>query len=110
MKIASEHRGGTLRIAFEGRGALDAANAEAIKVEALSRVGSASEFVVDLGGVEFVDSAGVGVFVALFKAARRNGGRARFCRLAPAVRSVLEIIRLDQILEIYEDWDDAVRV
>lgn len=109
MSVTGVHMEGVLRLGFSGVDAIDAVNAEAVKEEALTRVGDAAEFVVDLSGVEFVDSAGVGVLVALFKTARRNGGRARFCRVSAGVRSVLEIIRLDQIFEIYEDWEDAVR-
>jgi anti-anti-sigma factor len=109
MSVTTVRMEGVLRLGFSGIEALDAVNAEALKDEALARVGDAAEFVVDLSGVEFVDSAGVGVLVALFKTARRNGGRARFCRVSAGVRAVLEIIRLDQIFEIYEDWEDAVR-
>jgi anti-sigma B factor antagonist len=109
MSVTAITMEGVLRLGFSGVEALDAVNAESVKDEALSRVGDAAEFVVDLSGVEFVDSAGVGVLVALFKTARRNGGRARFCRVSAGVRAVLEIIRLDQIFEIYEDWEDAVR-
>ena len=109
MTVTAVRSEGLLRLSFSSVDALDAVNAEAIKEEALALVGSAAELVVDLAGVEFVDSAGVGVLVALFKTARRNGGRARFCRVSAGVRGVLEIIRLDQIFEIYEDWEDAVR-
>jgi anti-anti-sigma regulatory factor len=47
--------------------------------------------------------------VGLFKHARGRGGRARFCGLTPGVRSVLELIQLDRIFEIYEDAEAAVR-
>ena len=110
MSVTSVRMHGILRLGFTEFDALDAVNAEAVKEEALASVGDTADLVVDLSGIEFVDSAGVGVLVALFKTARRNGGRARFCRVSAGVRAVLEIIRLDQIFEIYEDWEDAVRV
>lgn len=109
MSVTSVRMDGVLRLGFTAIEALDAVNAEAVKEDAIARVGESADLVVDLAGVEFVDSAGVGVLVALFKTARRNGGRARFCHVSPGVRAVLEIIRLDQIFEIYEDWEDAVR-
>ena len=107
VQVVRSH--GATRLSFPGIEALDAVNAEAVKERALAEVGDEAEIVVDLAGIDFVDSAGVGVLVALFKTARRNGGRARFCCVSAGVRAVLEIIRLDQIFEIYEDWEDAVR-
>jgi anti-anti-sigma factor len=83
MSVTAITMEGVLRLGFSEVEALDAVNAESVKDEALSRVGEAAEFVVDLSGVEFVDSAGVGVLVALFKTARRNGGRARASAACP---------------------------
>jgi anti-sigma B factor antagonist len=108
----------TMRVVPEGRfvrlilsdcDAIDSVNAAAVKAEALALLGEAQDVAVDLSEIEFIDSAGVGVLVALFKNSRLRGGRARFCGLRPGVRGVLEIIRLDQIFEIYDDAAAATR-
>lgn len=97
------------RLSFRGCDAIDGVNAASIKSECLALLGDTADVVIDLSGVEFIDSAGVGVLVALFKNSRLKGGRARFCGLTPGVRSVLEIIRLDQIFELFDDAKAAVR-
>jgi anti-sigma B factor antagonist len=109
MTLRVIHDGRFARLELSGCDAIDSVNAAAVKAEALARLGEATDVVVDLSSVEFIDSAGVGVLVALFKNARLRGGRARFCGLTPGVRGVLEIIRLDQIFEIFEDVEAAVR-
>ena len=103
MKLRVAREGRTARLGLTGCDAIDSVNAADIKADALALLGDATDVVVDLTGVEFIDSAGVGVLVALFKNARQRGGRARFCGLTPGVRGVLEIIRLDQIFEIFDD-------
>lgn len=103
MKVHATREGPALRIALRGCGAIDSVNASAVKAESLRLIGEATDVIVDLSGVEFIDSAGVGVLVGLFKSLRMRGGRARFCGLTPGVRAVIEIIRLDRIFEI----DDA---
>ena len=45
-----------------------------VRREALRLLGDRPDFVVDLTGVGFLDSAGVGVLVGLFKHARVRGG------------------------------------
>jgi anti-sigma B factor antagonist len=109
MNILMTRDGGIVRLSVSNCSAIDCANAVWVKAEALRLVGDASEVVLDLSGVDFVDSAGVGVLVGLFKNARLRGGRVRFCGLTPGVRSVLEIIQLDRIFEIYDDVAAATR-
>jgi anti-sigma B factor antagonist len=103
MRVAVSRSAGGVRVTFHGGDALDAANAGEIKEAILPTLDGVMSVVVDLGGVDFVDSAGVGVLVAVYKAMRSKGGRARYCGLRPGVRAVLAIIRLDEILEIADD-------
>jgi len=109
MNILMTRDGGVVRLAISNCAAIDCANAAWVKAEALRLLGDAPDVVLDLAGVDFLDSAGVGVLVGLFKNARLRGGRARFCGLTPGVRSVLEIIQLDRIFEIYDDVAAATR-
>jgi anti-sigma B factor antagonist len=109
MNILMSRDGEIVRLTLNNCGAIDCANAAWVKTEALRLLGDASDVVLDLSGVDFLDSAGVGVLVGLFKNARLRGGRARFCGLTPGVRSVLEIIQLDRIFEIYDDVAAATR-
>jgi anti-sigma B factor antagonist len=109
MKVHVVRDGGRARLSLSGGEAIDGANAAEVKAEALRLLGETPDVVIDLSGVQFLDSAGVGVLVGLFKNARLRGGRARFCGLTPGVRTVLELIRLDRIFEIYDDVEAAVR-
>ena len=109
MKVDVVREGPVVRLSLSGCDAIDSANAAEVKAEAMRLLGDASDVVVDLSGVEFLDSAGVGVLVGLFKNSRLHGGRARFCGLTPGVRSVLELIQLDKIFEIYDDVETAIR-
>jgi anti-anti-sigma factor len=109
MRVHVVRHGNVARLSVTGCDAIDGANAAEVKSEALRLLGDAPDVVVDLKGVEFLDSAGVGVLVGLFKNSRLRGGRARFCGMTPGVRSVLELIQLDRIFEIYEDVEEAVR-
>ena len=109
MNLILSRDGRIVRLSFSGCDAIDSVNAASIKSDCLTLLGDTADVVIDLTGVDFIDSAGVGVLVTLFKNSRLKGGRARFCGLTPGVRGVLEIIRLDQIFEIFDDATAAVR-
>jgi anti-sigma B factor antagonist len=55
---------------------------------------------VDLSQTTFIDSSGLGALVALHKTAASRRGRLRLVNPQPSVQQILELTRLDGILEI----------
>lgn len=96
-----------LRIGLDGSETLERRNAESWKLAALDVIDGSSDIVVDLSGIHFIDSTGVGVLVSLLKAARRSGREARFAGATPAVRSVLQMVKLDRIFALHPDAGSA---
>ncbi|MWV50214.1 anti-sigma factor antagonist [Rathayibacter sp. VKM Ac-2803] len=66
--------------------------------------------VVDLAGVDFLDSSGLGVLVACLKEARRAGGDIRVASPAEQPAMVLRLSNLDRLLGTTESVEDAYRV
>ncbi len=64
--------------------------------------------VLDLGGVEYMSSAGLREMVRVLKQVRRDGGDVRLAALSDRVREVLELAGLDTIFEIYPTQVEAV--
>ncbi|MBF4624801.1 STAS domain-containing protein [Clavibacter sp. VKM Ac-2872] len=54
--------------------------------------------VVDLAGVEFIDSSGLGALIAGLRAARDGGGDLRIAAPGPQVAMVLQLSNLDRVL------------
>lgn len=90
------------------RGDLDLATAPALRDElvAASRSGS-SLVVLDLGGVDFLDSVGVSVIVGGHKRLRHLGGSLHLAGPRGPVRTVLGLTRLDAIIPTYDSVTDA---
>ena len=65
--------------------------------------------VVDLSGVPTLDSAGVRALVRGHASAQRVAGSLRLAGMKPAVRHVVDLSRLGQVLEIY-DTVEAARI
>lgn len=64
--------------------------------------------VVDLGGVEYMDSSGVATLVEAMKNARAGGTRLVLCAMKPRVRGIFEIARLDKYFAIFDTADQAI--
>ena len=63
--------------------------------------------VVDLAGVEFMDSSGLGALIASLKTARQAGGDLRIAGANEQVALVLQLSNVDRILKPYGDAHDA---
>ena len=67
-----------------------------------------SKLVMDLTGVAYVDSSGLGALVAAMKQARAVGGNLKLCGLQEDVRSIFEMTRLIKVMAVHSDRQEAV--
>ena len=65
-------------------------------------------FVFDLGGVEWVDSAGIGFLVSCLTSLGQTGAKLRLASPPERVRHVLGITRLDTVFAIFDSKDQAL--
>jgi len=62
--------------------------------------GPETEYVVDLGGTQYMDSSALGMLLLLRDHAERNGARVRVINCGPEIRKILTIANVDRLLEI----------
>ena len=82
-------------------GEVDVATAPALRDELYRLIERGStRIVVDLGGMEFIDSTGLGVFVGALKRSREGGGELQLRSLRPAARKIFDITGLSTAFSI----------
>lgn len=64
--------------------------------------------VLNLAGVSYIDSGGLGVLVGLLTSARAASGDIKLANPNPRAREVLAVTHLDEVFEIYPDAEKAV--
>lgn len=63
--------------------------------------------IVDLSGVPYIDSAGLGVLLGQFAQSQRNGAKFALAGLTHRVHTIFEITHTDTILPIFATVADA---
>jgi anti-sigma B factor antagonist len=90
-------------------GELDVATAPQVRNEIVALLtDGATDLVLDLTGVPFVDSFGLGVLVGALKRTRNSGGRLVLVTTEPPVLQLLALTGLDTVFEVVDTVDDAL--
>jgi len=88
---------------------LDAAVAPAFKQQVVALVqGGEKRLVVDLSGVDFLDSSGLGALVSVLKALGGQGALA-VCGAKGSVLSLFKLTRMDKVFAIEDTRANAIR-
>lgn len=91
-------------------GEVDVANVAQVREEALRLLAAGVKgLVVDLGGVEYMDSSGLGMLVGLQKRMREADGKLALASPRPRVERLLDITGLARIFAVYEDVEGALK-
>jgi anti-sigma B factor antagonist len=64
--------------------------------------------VVDLSGVNYISSAGWGIFIGEIKEIRDHKGDLKLAGMSGDVREVYELLEFHSILEAYDTTEDAL--
>ncbi|HEX3113462.1 MAG TPA: STAS domain-containing protein [Candidatus Eisenbacteria bacterium] len=64
--------------------------------------------VVDLASVEYISSAGWGIFISEIREIRENGGDLKLAGMIADVREVFDLLEFENILKAYADSEQAV--
>jgi anti-sigma B factor antagonist len=69
---------------------------------------SSQSIVLNLAGVNYIDSGGLGTLVGVYSSARSQGADIKLTGLGPRVRDVLQITKLVTVFETYDNEQKAV--
>ncbi|MBM3202361.1 STAS domain-containing protein [Candidatus Woesearchaeota archaeon] len=108
MNISTRQQDDTLILSIEEE-RLDAHNSPELREFVLKLLGEGQiRFILDLSGVSFVDSSGLGVLLSGYKNVNLQSGRFCLTGLHPRVQAMFELTRLDQVFEIHASLNEAL--
>jgi anti-sigma B factor antagonist len=67
-----------------------------------------SRVVFDMAGVDYLDSAGLGLLIFVYGTLTQKNGALRLCSVAPRVISLLQITKTDALLTIDRSREDSL--
>jgi anti-sigma B factor antagonist len=107
LKIDTRQADGVTIMSCQGR-IVFGEEAAALR-ENLKRVlSSARQIVLNLSGVTYIDSGGLGTLVGVYSSARAAGAEIKLTGLGQRLRDVLQITKLVTVFEVYDTEQEAI--
>jgi anti-sigma B factor antagonist len=67
-----------------------------------------NQIVLNLSGISYIDSGGLGTLVALYTTAQNAGGSLKLANLTQRVDDLLQVTKLLTVFEVYDSEDKAL--
>lgn len=66
------------------------------------------KIIIDLGNVDYISSAGWGIFISEIKSIRENNGDLKLVSMIPDVYEIFELLEFHHILDVYDTNQEAI--
>lgn len=107
LKIEKRLVDGVAVMSFHGR-VMFGEEATALRESLKEALGKTRRMVINLSGVSYIDSGGLGTLVGVFSSARAAGADIKLTGLGHRLRDVLQITKLATVFEVFESEQEAL--
>jgi len=108
MEASSKIINGVLIIAIKGQIRISTQNEFKEFFGKLVEENKSSSVILNMAGIGYINSAGIGMIVDSFRKLKENGGRLVLCSLMPDIEKLFEVTKLNRFIEIYPSEEDAI--
>ena len=107
LKMDTRVTDGVTVVTCQGR-ILFGEEATALREELKRLLESTRQIVLNLAGVTYIDSGGLGTLVGVYSSARSAGADIKLSGLGQRLRDVLQVTKLVTVFEAYDSEQEAV--
>ena len=107
LKIETRQADGVTIMSCHGR-IVFGEEAAALRENLKQVLSSTRQVVLNLAGVNYIDSGGLGTLVGVYSSARAAGAEIKLTGLGQRLRDVLQITKLVTVFEVYDTEQEAI--
>lgn len=96
-------------LSFDNVNKLNILIAQSLKEEVAQYLTKANtKLILNLEGVEYVDSSGFGALLSILRNAKNNDSQFKICSVAPEVMELVKLLQLHNVFDICDSVDDCM--
>ena len=107
--LKSELKNGVEVLTFENVSKLNILVAQSLKEEISQYLNKEGKnIVLNLDGIEYVDSSGFGALLSILRNAKNNNSTFKICNISQDVMELVKLLQLHNVFEIHDNVEECV--
>lgn len=108
MKLEAKELNGVKIIRLAGQVRISTQNEFKDLLDNLVRENEGKTVIMNMDGVIYMNSAGLGIMIDTYKKFKEMKGRMVLCNLLPDIMKLFEVTKLNRFIEIYKNESEAM--
>ena len=107
--LKHESNNGIEILSFDNVSKLNILLAQSLKEEVAQYIAKANtKLVLNLEGVEYIDSSGFGALLSILRNAKNNDSQFKICNISPEVMELVKLLQLHNVFDICDSVDECI--
>ncbi len=101
--------GNVMVVSFNLDSKINVTVSQKIKVEVTKLVTPHSKLVMNLEGINYIDSTGFGMLLSILRTCKNNQSLLKLCNISPEVMELVKLLQLQTVFDIRNSLDDCLK-
>jgi anti-sigma B factor antagonist len=108
--LKHESKNGVEILAFDNINKLNILIAQSLKEEVAQYLSKPNtKLILNLKGIEYVDSSGFGALLSILRNAKNNDSQFKICNISKDVMELVKLLQLHNVFDICDDVSDCLK-
>jgi anti-sigma B factor antagonist len=104
-----EKVGNVMVVSFNLDNKINVTVSQKIKVEITKLISPHSKLVLNLEGINYIDSTGFGMLLSILRTCKNNQSLLKLCNISPEVMELVKLLQLQTIFDIRNSLNDCLK-
>lgn len=101
--------GNVMVVSFNLDSKINVTVSQKIKVEVTKLINPHSKLVMNLEGINYIDSTGFGMLLSILRTCKNNQSLLKLCNISPEVMELVKLLQLQTVFDIRNSLDDCIK-
>lgn len=109
MMIDVEKIDDVMVVSFSNDNKLNVTVTQKIKAEVIKLIRPNSKIVLNLSGINYIDSTGFGMLLSILRHCKNTNSQLKLCNILPEVMELVKLLQLQNVFDIRNGIDDCIK-
>jgi len=95
-------------VSFNQESKINVTVSQKIKVEVTKLITPHSKLVINLEGINYIDSTGFGMLLSILRTCKNNQSLLKLCNISPEVMELVKLLQLQTVFDIRNSLNDSL--